>query len=801
MKKAIISVALCFAALGAAAGGGLSRVGRPAEMKEGTFPNGLHYFIVSNPAEAGFADFALVQPGMDGRIDSQPFLERRGVGYGPKGASYQKSGARVINFPDVPVSVKSDSDSTLLILFDLVWQSPFNQTIIVSGDVDIPSTERALEVMNLSVPALTPFATEGEDAKTEFRTVREPFGEVCRIGAEYRIGLPKKELRGTPVMFVTELLCRQLSGIVENRVRRVFRRSGVPFSLLRSDFEKTLGAPVGSTTFCVGPEDAAKADSLFNGIIRDIEWQGVSPAEYRDSRAAALPEVVKGGLRKGDANSKYVERCIAASLYGLPVSSSETIGAFFRGRVADLDAEHLLFNNFARRLVAQDSLASIEPLPDVKAAALGAPQPGKEKRKLKSSTVEPVSGGSLWTFEGGVKVICKKMDGIKGRFNFAFSLRGGLSMVPDLAPGEAPYVADMLDLANVNEDRPMTLFKADLAREGITLTQKVTMSDFRIEGSAPSEALPKVLEAVHDIAYNRTARTDRFDYWLSCEKVRTRALSDPLPDIRTVLDSLSCPDNPYLMKRNAFRIGEDLQGRAEKFFEGRFSNFADGVIVLAGDLDAEQVQALLEQVLPMFAVSRRFAYRKADSFALRSGRTIMEGEGKPQLHMSFTADEPLTSLSVASLLVSEKILSRFLNERLGALGAYVAVSSSPEVYPDERIRLYIDACPLAKDNLCEGVKPAGPVALASAVRAAVEDFAEAPAGWLAEAKKSVLGDKAVEDSRAGRVIDKVLLRYADGKDFTKNFSAAVGSVSRRDVLETVRMLRTGAQVEYIFDKK
>ncbi len=72
----------------------------------------------------------------------------------------------------------------------------------------------------------------------------------------------------------------------------------------------------------------------------------------------------------------------------------------------------------------------------------------KNKVKMKSVSPEPVSGGEMWTFSNGMKVIYKKMP-TSGRFSYSFMIKGGFSTVRDLRRGEGAFFSDMFGLCNI----------------------------------------------------------------------------------------------------------------------------------------------------------------------------------------------------------------------------------------------------------------------------------------------------------------------------------------------------------------
>ena len=98
--------------------------------------------------------------------------------------------------------------------------------------------------------------------------------------------------------------------------------------------------------------------------------------------------------------------------------------------------------------------------------------------KLANTTVDPVSGGRLWTFSNGIKVIYKPDLSADG-FKFCFAARGGASSVRDIEPGESAYLSDVLSTGRIARMSSYDFHQMLLA-EGVSLTGQITLEDMRI---------------------------------------------------------------------------------------------------------------------------------------------------------------------------------------------------------------------------------------------------------------------------------------------------------------------------------
>ena len=110
------------------------------------------------------------------------------------------------------------------------------------------------------------------------------------------------------------------------------------------------------------------------------------------------------------SNEEYVERCRASFLYNSMLSSTKQIYAFYTARELSDSARCRHFNDMAAALIyplGEDADAlTFSPAPSHDSPNL--PGPGV-KIKIKSIRKDHLSGGSVWTFSNGFKVVYRNM--------------------------------------------------------------------------------------------------------------------------------------------------------------------------------------------------------------------------------------------------------------------------------------------------------------------------------------------------------------------------------------------------------
>lgn len=217
----------------------LTKLSRAKEITVGEFPNGITYYLVTNKAAYGYADYALVQKGspeetkfrgellslshFDGQKPYQ-FLASRGVGY--KSCGYVKRGEdyTMYRFEDVPTSDIASSDTTLMMLFDLCELCPTEQAVIISGDIDAAAIQGKMSIFSLMVskrepaPASPPYIWDPQDGP-DILTTTNHFRQVSSVTASFAAPRTAAKHLNTVQTLVSDMMYAELDLIAGQRIR------------------------------------------------------------------------------------------------------------------------------------------------------------------------------------------------------------------------------------------------------------------------------------------------------------------------------------------------------------------------------------------------------------------------------------------------------------------------------------------------------------------------------------------------------------------------------------------------------
>lgn len=389
MKYINIFIVLIFVSLAASAQTVQTLPADPA-VKSGILPNGITYYIASNPVMKGVADFALVQktgaltvPGADRGLavsasqnmlssqyrllapTVQDYFMNLGVIPGRNGFAQVTDNATVFRFEDVMIVNDADVvDSTLLVLMGMVekavhmdvpmtkgWYSPSDQALIIAGDVDLKQIEEKINMLSYMVPSGKSLARDEYVWKEQdtlcVKRVESPVRELVTVSAVWRLQRTPRELMNTVQPAIYERFMTELGIVAKDRIQKRLKMAGVPYADVSYDFIDSQES-LGDESFCMrlslARQDVETGISVLASVLSDLDAAGARASEVRRARLiymSALDAEVKGR----ESNSDYVDRCISAFMYNSPLTSRKDMASFHSSRALTEEEELDIFNS------------------------------------------------------------------------------------------------------------------------------------------------------------------------------------------------------------------------------------------------------------------------------------------------------------------------------------------------------------------------------------------------------------------------------------------------------------------------
>ena len=790
------------------------------KVQKGTLRCGVAYYMVKNDEVKGYADFAVVRRGEAPGADAEEgmdtgYLSRHGVGPRPGGYFRDHDGSTVLHLDRVPVYDANALDSTLLVTFAQVAASRADEAVIVAGDIDPVEMKKKMDIFSMLVPQHFVENSRGPDYVWEPSVMPsivwrdEPMGDRGVVRVAYAAPRTQQDQMNTAQALVMGILSREFRTIAVRRIERNLRDAGIPYSQL--DFRylnstETGGDEEYAVEVRTDRDHLEAAMKIVSGTLAGLDGFGVPVEEFTDAKKVMMAEMIPRGSTPL-SNGKYVDRCVSHFLYGANLAPySEETRLFARKNVPD-STETRLFNQFASSLLSQlsnltleyrarlDSLDEDNALFQYNLAYLygstfkeskdfswqrdtSGLEADAPRIRLKETKPEPVSGGVLWTFSNGIRVVYKQVAG-RQTFHYALLLGGGLSGVNGLTEGEGGYFGDMLSLYDAG-GMSAADFRDHLAVNGIAMDTQVALTYTSIHGQAPSSKLPTLLKALLALANGRTVNRGEFDIYLR----NAKWARDPV-DNR--LYSMMYPGFTYSTKKYAAGLNPGTQAKAAQFYESLFSRMNDGMLIIVGDVDEATVRRALLHYLGGFRTQRGAAPRKTLRYQPRPGTVTVKDAGpRKGVYVRLDAEYPLSGVNYAAAEVAREVLRRRLVEALHGTGMSAEITSGFHTYPQERLWMFVS---------CEGGTDL------DAVRKGIRKAASTPVAskdlnaWKAMALAEMNRELADQET----VVTALVARYGIGKDLVTHYKESVDGVTAARLTEMLSTLAAGSTAEIVME--
>ncbi|MBO4264385.1 MAG: hypothetical protein J5871_06905, partial [Bacteroidales bacterium] len=740
------------------------------EIVTGTLPGGISYYMVADKSIPGHADFALVWKGCRDTdaarkaLDALPHFRTRapyrylgdnGISYTRRGYISRTASSTIFRFQHAGLTRQAVCDSTLLVLFDLAGAFPGSQTMVVCGDIDVPATLERMKMLAFLVPPRAEerpadtYSWQPSDTLV-LRTLSGVRTAAASMTATYRLPRPDAARMKTLQPLVTKAFLLSFGQILDARIKTACTQRGVPLAQTRFRYvaaDETEGDEWLSYTLYTTPERLADATGILAGTLSALNAAGADSTEVKWAKDVSAATALE--------SRSYLERCIAACLYDAHLIPARTAADLYRGKRLPDAQEARLFNNFirafldeqkdlrltlsfpegvsgdARPYAALFGKAWKEAVPPTETPAYAQRDTlplsvSPRKVRLKNSEPEPVSGGEMWTFSNGMKVIYKHTPG-SGTFRYALMIRGGAADIPRLEAGENAFVNDMGGLLQV-AGMSGADFSSLLAANGICWKQEISLSDFRISGEAPSRQLSLLLKALLAFADKRETDAGAFAAYREGEALRIRMHAMETEGIKALVDSLSRPAHPYRTHKAIGHLGQQLPDKVQAYLDRQFAHLGNGLLVLAGDLDRNAALQHLCRYLGGFRTGTSRTVRPLVSempapcwqtVTVPSARTRV-GEREKSANVSLSCTWPVSAEHAMLLQLSRIVLERELCRRLAPIGAFAEVEAQMEQFPAERFSLFVSAKPVLPAGLPAAVRPASSAQALEAIRQSTE---------------------------------------------------------------------------------
>ena len=815
-------------------------------VSSGVLPNGMSYYIASDSSEKGLADFALIQKtgsenvqdstvahGYAGIVardalsslprlrssSSQAFFRRHGSVPGKDGYVSVSKDATIYRFPNVRLSDgKAVLDSALMVLLDISdrggftddeyrrqWYAPADQAVVVAGDVDAKAVLARLEAMSYMLPSASSrdridvYVPDSSGVRVADIGVGEQLREITMDWVSKRV--PREYMRTVqPVIF--DMVLDVLGKVLERRMRAALETEDIAaadVSCFHRRSDEGLWDDVFTLSVSVHPEQEAVTRKLMTGVVGSIDSDGIGLTEFLHAEADFMDECKRKTYPGMIGKEYYVQRCISAFLYDSYLSSPAQILAFHTSRQVEDSVRCRLFNNVAAALISPLDDEGIpfvfNPLPVV--SDLDLPEPGV-KVKIKSTKKDHLSGGSVWTFSNGFKVVYRHMPSSKDVY-YTLALNGGYSSIHGLGAGEGAFVSDVFRLSRIAGVKGEDFFNA-LRKEGVVMDPVVTMSNILVEGHLPKDRIELLLQSLLALADTRSDMKEAFPYYRKSEEA---ALEHPKlfhAARMTAIDSIMCPGYRYSPYKSKGALTSSFLTKASAFVDEQMKKMNDGLLVIVGNIDEDSLKQTLMQYVGGFRVSDIPAKRPVIRYQPVSGWSTYTVKGTGDaVDVALSARMPLTSVNYLSACIAVMALERDLTEALADSGVTFEVMFNCRIYPEERVNVLISVYGADPQGFAWGMEEKSPIDVLSEVRTALSGLAlrEISDDQFKQYKAYLKNHMDVQMNDPLYWVDAITVRHLDGKDLTTRYATNIDALSKNDVKKILSLIDKGCKIEYV----
>ena len=751
----------------------LSLLPQDPAVKCGVLPNGLSCYVTANASSEGIADFALVRRDYTGN-------------------------ETVLSLEDVLTSAEQSVDSTLLLIMKQVEADavPADQAVVVSGDVDAASVFMKLKYMSLMIASSSPsplpdYNWEG-DGKLNVSSVRDTLKGLSTVRCEWNAARAPWEYMNTVQSAIYEKAVWEMGKVAQMWIRRNLRELGVPVADVMFRYSGNVRGVVDeklAVEVTVALRDEMVAENQMLAVLSALDQGNVADSDLLLAENEYMLSLERLSGRPVIDNGEYVRMCTDAFLYNRPLSGARERLGYFVSKDVPARSRKKIFTGIVSALLDVASLtdtvaqvASGIMLSDT----LALPGMGV-KQKVKSSRKDPFSGGVVWTFANGFKVIYKKMP--TGRtLYYSLSLNGGYANVDDLCRGEGAYMSDFIDNSWICGMRGRE-FKDLLQLSGMTMKSRVNLHNTVISGQVKDRNAGLMMKGILAVAGGCKVDTASVKYYVESE--RLSQLVHKGKDVRAALDSLMCPGYRYTSFKTEEGLQESTFDKAEILFESLVFKMNDGILVIVGDMSESELKKLLQMYVGGFKVKSVASRRPSLQYRPMSSWMEYSVEGyRNAAVVAVSGMVPMTASNHFAAEIAAMMMERKVKERFADRNIAVRLSYARNIYPDERFSIFV-----MMEGDCSQED-------AAEIRKVLGECSRDLDERIIQAYKNYVKNAyALQMQNPEYWMRVIPLRHMEGKDFTTGYAAKTDAVTTAQVKDIFKTLEDGAGVEYIIKEK
>lgn len=746
-----------------------------AAVKCAVQPDGLTCYAVSNSIESGFADFMLL---------------RRTYEAGDSGLVWKNENVRI--------SDETVTDSLLITIMKKVEETadPANHAVIISGDINASKILDKLRYMSYMIDSSEPvpvpdYIWKG-DSSISCTEQCDSLKNLTRINMHWKAPRTPYEYMNTVQTVVYEKAVYEFGVVAERWISRYLQDADIPYadiSFSHKDSNRDFLDESFDLTVTVSSDDALQVKELLYKVLANIDAYGALDFDLRCAESRYLQMLREGSTGNFKTNAEYLELCRRSYLYNSSLTLAGDRLKFFESKELSDSVRSEVFKGITSALI------DVEASPDTSVASQMklsgsdtlAFWTGQTKIKLRSVRKEPLSGGIIWTYSNGFRVIYKKMQ-TDDVMHYSLALNGGYADIADIEEGEGPFISDYLYNCRYNGIRA-DKFMDMLSVAGLTMKPRVNLSNTMISGQVLDNDVDLLMNTLLTIAQGTSPDPEMYEYYMKCEEMRL--LSLPY-NVRATVDSLMSPNFRYTQIKKPGGLTDRTMEKSEAFFKEQMSKMNDGVLVLVGNMDENKLRKILYSYVGGFDTRNVAFMRSTIKYQPVSGRSTYHKEGdRDALMFVNSALYPMTAENHAACEVAAIYLQQVFDKRFASDSLAVSVAHTQRISPRERFRIMV------RFDCAPGYDITNELLWNLRVEMAKLADNKMPDDELARIKTSLKNKVAAQKKNPSYWLSAIAMRHLDGKDFTTGYESKIESLDPEKIRNVFAALDDGSKIEYV----
>lgn len=718
-----------------------------SNIRAGSLPNGVNYYIVQNSSHKGMADIALVQkvgkadeePRQKGSVTvaaraaltdlphfshNSPFGYLNGKSILPSSTGFVRAGeeATIYRFENLVQARKADIvDSTLLLVFDIISRgnekmdkmyAPENQAIIVSGDIEPDAIRGKMDILSMFIPKKS---SSPKERPYEWRPSDKAEAELLpacgKVGvyAEYSSPRSAAEDMATVLPLVSSRYAKELEIALRRRLGTVLEKERIPYASIDFSYTGSGDTPYDEKVrMGIRTTEAylEKAAASLASVLSSLDANGVTENEFR---AAENEFRLNMADRYGIdlvTNASCVDKCISAFLYGSSLASDKTNSAFFSRRDMDITTSTMLFNNFVSALLDRDRNLRLEfrtDNPEADAQALASAfrnawgSFGKDAERCFMADTSMLKKSS-----GKAKIRQEMPEPLTGGQTWTFT--NGIRVIFKQVGNDGHFSYSWLVKGGYSYMQDIRPGESAYLGDLIGTFRKGGLSGREFNDMLNSNGISlETTVSISDLTISGSALSPKFPLLvkslisLAYDREEDKAAFGFLRDrialglmeddpVQARLDSLMNRDMKMSGYRRKLALEDDFQRRAARYYDDCFSRMNDGVLIIVGDLDPEQTKKTLTQYLGAFRTDKAYAYRsRGAENRIRSRSTMVRTADKPALGVELSAAFNYTAENFMAANIAAIFMEDAVAKAAAKDGWILDARSSILMFPEESL--------------------------------------------------------------------------------------------------------------------